>query len=216
MVAPRAIMPCSMAFSVPAAMASTPSKGSSRKSTLRAVDDGGGERELLLHAVREVGDELLCFVGEAHELEQFGGALLRWSLRRGRTCGRRSGGTRLAVRRPNSAMPSGTTPIWRLTSTELAARSSPRMLDGAAGGREQAGEHLDGGGFAGAVGAEEAEELAGLDGEVDVVDGGEVAETAGEARGGDGRDHVAEAYLRGNCQGEKIGSSRQSKAGESV
>ena len=41
-------------------------------------------------------------------------------------------------------------------------------LDGAGGGREQAGEHLDGGGFTCAVGAEEAEELAGGDGEVDV------------------------------------------------
>ena len=39
-----------------------------------AVDDGGGERELFLHAVGEVGDELLFLVGEAHELEEFGGA----------------------------------------------------------------------------------------------------------------------------------------------
>src|ERR1700722_3761522 len=31
------------------------------------------------------------------------------------------------VRRPNSAMPSGTTPIWRLTSTGLALRSIPRI-----------------------------------------------------------------------------------------
>ncbi len=63
-------------------------------------------------------------------------------------------------------------------------------LDGAGGGREEAGEHLDGGGFAGAVGAEEAEELAGGDGEIDVLNGGEIAETTGEACGGDGGDHV--------------------------
>ena len=79
-------------------------------------------------------------------------------------------------------------------------------LDAAGGGGEQAGEHLDGGGFAGAVGAEEAEELAGRDGEVDVLNGGEVAETAGEACGGDGRDHVAEAYLRGIVAGGKVSS----------
>jgi len=70
-------------------------------------------------------------------------------------------------------------------------------LDGAGGGREEAGEHLDCGGFAGAVRAEEAEELAGGDGEVDVLNGGEVAETAGEACRGDGGGHVWEAYLRG-------------------
>ena len=39
-----------------------------------AVDDGGGEGEFFLHAVGEVGDELFCFVGEAHELEELVGA----------------------------------------------------------------------------------------------------------------------------------------------
>ena len=46
----------------------------------------------------------------------------------------------------------------------------------AAGGRQQRGEHLDGGGFAGAVGAQEGEDLALGDIESDIVDGGEVAE----------------------------------------
>src|SRR5439155_19064074 len=35
----------------------------------RAVDDGGGERELLLHAVGVVGDERFRPVGELHEIE---------------------------------------------------------------------------------------------------------------------------------------------------
>ena len=39
-----------------------------------AVDDGGGERELFLHAVGEVGDELFRLVGEVHEVEEFFGA----------------------------------------------------------------------------------------------------------------------------------------------
>src|ERR1035441_8535365 len=43
---------------------------------LGAVDDRGGQRKLLLHAVREVGDQLLVFAGEVHEFEQFFGALL--------------------------------------------------------------------------------------------------------------------------------------------
>ena len=55
-------------------MASTPSNGSSRKRTLRPVNDGGGHGQLFLHAVRVVGDQLLGLVGELHEFEQFGGA----------------------------------------------------------------------------------------------------------------------------------------------
>src|SRR6202012_2564240 len=69
-------------------------------------------------------------------------------------------------------------------------------LDATGGRSEQTGEHLDGSGLARAVGAEEAEELARSHGEVDVLNGGEIAETAGEAGGDDGRDHVGEAYLR--------------------
>jgi hypothetical protein len=38
------------------------------------VDDGGGKRELLLHAVGEVGDQLARFVGELHEVEELSGA----------------------------------------------------------------------------------------------------------------------------------------------
>ena len=70
-------------------------------------------------------------------------------------------------------------------------------LDAAGGWSEEAGEHLDGGGLACAVGAEEAEELAGRDGEVDVLNGGEVAESTREACGGDGGNHVVKHILRG-------------------
>ena len=45
------------------------------KKDARAVDDGGRKRELFLHAVRKVGDELFAVVGEAHEVEQLGRAL---------------------------------------------------------------------------------------------------------------------------------------------
>ena len=41
----------------------------------------------------------------------------------------------------------------------------------AAGGVEQAGQHFQGGGLARAVGAEKADQFAGLDGEADVLDG---------------------------------------------
>ena len=45
----------------------------------------------------------------------------------------------------------------------------------AGGGGEKAGNAPDGRGFAGAVGSEESENLAGVGGERDVVDGGEIA-----------------------------------------
>ncbi len=52
--------------------------------------------------------------------------------------------------------------------------------------RQQAGEHLHGGRLAAAVGAEEAEDLAALDRQGDVVDRHEVPEAAGQALGVDG------------------------------
>ncbi len=51
---------------------------------------------------------------------------------------------------------------------------------------DRAGEHADGRGLAAAVRAEEPEDLASGDVEVDAVHGGEVAETLGEAAHGDG------------------------------
>src|SRR5580658_1658409 len=41
---------------------------------LGTVNDSGGEGKFFLHAVGEVSDELFCFVREAHELEELGGA----------------------------------------------------------------------------------------------------------------------------------------------
>ncbi|MNZ46506.1 hypothetical protein D3C78_641890 [compost metagenome] len=57
---------------------------------------------------------------------------------------------------------------------------------GSLAGRQQAGEHLHGGGLAAAVGAEEAEDLPALDAETDVIDRNEIAEAAGQVVGLDG------------------------------
>ncbi len=43
--------------------------------------------------------------------------------------------------------------------------------DGADGGVDEAGEHFEGGGFSGTVGAEEADDFAGVDGEGERFDG---------------------------------------------
>ena len=62
---------------------------------------------------------------------------------------------------------------------------------GALGGRDESAEGFDDGGFAGAVGAEEAEEFSLVDLEGDVADGGEVAEADGEVVGGDDGSHCS-------------------------
>ena len=54
-------------------------------------------------------------------------------------------------------------------------------------GRQQAGEHFDGGGFSGAVGAQESEELAGSDAEIYVLTATKAAEAAREMFGGNRR-----------------------------
>ena len=59
-----------------------------------------------------------------------------------------------------------------LEALEVAADVLAVEEDASAGGFEQAGEHLDGGAFAGAVGAEIAQDLAGADGEADAIHGG--------------------------------------------
>ena len=59
-------------------------------------------------------------------------------------------------------------------------------FDASGTGRKQSGEHLDGGGLSCAVRAEETEELSGRDAQVDVVDGNEFSEAAGQALGRDG------------------------------
>lgn len=67
---------------------------------------------------------------------------------------------------------------------------------GSFGGFEDAAEHADDGGFAGAVGAEEAKDGAFGDVEGDVVDGGEVAEAFGEVMAFDHGDECLAAGWR--------------------
>ena len=57
------------------------------------------------------------------------------------------------------------------------------VADLALGGDVEAGEAVEEGGLAGAVGADEADDLAAVDGEVDVAYGGEAAEAHGDAAG---------------------------------
>ena len=59
------------------ATASMPSNGSSRKSRRGAGQQGGGERQLLAHPVREVGDQRATGGLQIHHDEQVAGAAPR-------------------------------------------------------------------------------------------------------------------------------------------
>ena len=108
----------------------------------------------------------------------------------------------------------------------MARRTSSACFDdveaaderGAGGRRQQRHQHPDQRGFAGAVGSEQAEDLAFLDGEADAVDGGEVAELLDDARTSmallmsTGKVHVGRhARRRGGDRGcRRAGGSRTS------
>ena len=154
----------------------------------RTVDDGGGEGEFLLHAVGEVGDEFFLLAGEAHELEQLLGALegcgaieavhLAYEaevLGRGETAEERHA--------------LGNDADVALELGGVCGEVLAENADAAGGGCEQAGEHFDGGGFARAVGAQEAEELSGGYGEIDILNCSKFAEAASERGRFDGQGH---------------------------
>ncbi len=83
-----------------------------------------------------------------------------------------------AVRRSKSARSSGTTPMRRLTATGSLAGSMPKYAHRAARRPQQARQALDRCRFAGAVGAQKAEEASDRHGEIDAVDGSQRSELA--------------------------------------
>ena len=68
------------------------------------------------------------------------------------------------------------------------ARLHPEHLDVAGGRLREAEDHVDRGGLAGAVGAEERDDLARLDLEVDAADGVDAAEVLGDPGQADCRE----------------------------
>jgi hypothetical protein len=154
---------------------------------------------------REVRDEFFCFVGEAHEVEELFGA-------------GSSGGGVEAVHAADEAEVLGCGEAAEESESfgdysDLAfdfnwvgGGVEAEDLDAAGGWGEESGEHFDCGGFSCAVGAEKTEELTGSDGEIDVLNGSKLAETAGEVRGDNSGDHLGEGYLM--CwlgYGKKVG-----------
>ena len=94
-----------------------------------------------------------------------------------------------------------------VTLKDLGGRTCALVADFALGGDVEAGEAVEEGGLAGAVGADEADDLAAVDGEVDVAYGGEAAEAHGDAAGVE--DGLAGgAGVGGGVLGGGVGSHR--------
>jgi len=141
----------------------------------RGMEKAAGDFETALHAAGELLDLVVAALPELKELEELLGALA-------------ADFCRYTVEHAVDlhVLPSSKVLVERgvlKDDAEAAARFvlAPLRVEtvklyGAAGRPKQGGEHLDGGGFAGSVGAEEGENLAGGYLEGDVVDGGEGAE----------------------------------------
>ncbi len=182
-------------------------EGLVEKQNLGPVDHGGGEGQLLLHAVGIIGNEFFRLVGELHEFEQLGGAL---------SCG----GAVEAVHASGKAEELGAgeaaeqghafghDPDLALDFDGMRVEIDAEDFDASGAGREQAGQHFDGGGFTRAIGAEEAEELSGGDAQVDVVNGYEFSEAAGQAFCRDGGCEVHRVF-ESSIPGERVRSGSE-------
>ena len=94
----------------------------------------------------------------------------------------------------------------RARAVTLPSGSPSRVALAAAGG-DQPQEHLDRGGLAGAVGAQEAEHLAALDAQREVFDGHFAVEDLAQVVGFDGRSHIS-ANLAHPLQSQETGLLR--------
>ena len=165
------------------------------KEDLRAVDNGGGEGKFLLHAVGIIGDELVGLIGELHELEEL--------------CRAPGAGVAVeAVHAADEGQVLGSGQAAKESQTlgydadlafnvdDLVLEVEPQNFNSARGRSQQPGQHLDGGGLAGAVGAEKTEELSGGDAEVHILHGDKVSEAASQIFGCDRRRGVVWSIAR--------------------
>ncbi len=153
---------------------SRPVVGSSRKRTLRLVDERGGEVEAALHAARVGADSAIGGIDELDPLEQRLGALADGCLRK--PVERRLQPQQLAAghQRVERRLLQGDADLaadGRRVVDDVEA-GDPRR---AAGRPQQRRQHPHGGRLAGPVRAEEGEDLALGDLEVDSGDGGDAA-----------------------------------------
>ena len=135
------------------------------------VDEAGGHGNPFSHSFGIFGDELFAFVREFEEFKEFGGAGFGEGLGEGVHAADEFEEllAREAVEEEGFV---GDEADALFDFYFAGGHGEAQEFDGAGVGADEAGEHADGGGFAGAVGAEEAEEGASWDGEGEAVDGG--------------------------------------------
>ena len=161
----------------------------------RLVNDGDGQRQPLANAERQIRCALIEMLGQAELRDQ------RHETRPGFARGQmKQPGVQIevlpdrqfGVERKRLRHVTDAKPRRHVARVERFAEQQRFAF----AWRQQSGQHLHRGGFAAAVGADEAEYLAALDGEIDPIDGGEIAEAAGQIAGDDHRLGVGKAPRR--------------------
>ncbi len=155
---------------------------------LGRADQAGAEVEPAAHAARVVADEPAAVVGQAELLEH--------------GVGLGPGGPPGMAEQPpdeGEVLPPGQRGLDRgvLAGEADDAAHRDRLLDHVVAGHpddagvgpDEGGDGADEGGLARAVGPEQGDELAGLDGQVEAVEGLDGAEALGQAAGVDGGGH---------------------------
>ncbi len=158
------------------------------------MEEGLGERDALLEALREVADHA---PGHRREVEAFDGALDGLLEPGSRQAASPTGEAQEA---PHAQVGVETRRLGRESDAGVdvpGVRRGGEPVDphAARAGQQVAGDETDEGGLAGAVGTEQAEGLAGGDVEIDSVHGPLVAEAARQA-----------ARLHGNASRGRLGS----------
>ena len=154
----------------------------------RAVQEAAGDGEFLLHAAGEFAGELVGFVGDFEFREKrFGEGLVVGDAVDPRD--------KIEVLADGEVVEEagfvGEEGEGAFGGDGSGGEVVAGEADGAGGGGDDAGEAAEGAGFARAVGADQAEDFTRLDGERQVVDGGEGAVAFGET--GD-RNHVTGSW----------------------
>ena len=153
---------------------------------------GCGQGEFFLHAVRKFERELLLLVRQIHHGEQL---IATFAHRVARQQIHAADESEVFARRQvveeRQVLRHHADAAFYFQRAPRIARVLAEDADATRRWRQQAGEHLDGGGFARAIGAKETVETAGLDAEVQFIDRAELPEIARQVGGFDGDIHGA-------------------------
>jgi hypothetical protein len=146
------------------------------------VEQGGEQEDFLAHALGVGGERGVAIVPEADEAEEF----VHFGFEDAAGKAAQAAGELEVFAAAEVGIEVGLlgdVAEAALEALQVAADILAVEEDASAGRLEQAGEHLDGGALAGAVGAEIAQDLARADGEADRVHGGGTDEGLGEIKG---------------------------------